>query len=481
MNEETARNEGIAHNTQTESNEESNRIEQILQEIQKLDSRLSELQMEMKQIEKQTVQIGKRTATLRVRFKNRISAMAQKPSVLGHALKKALSGYSAGKKTLYCLAFSTKPIKHNKIVFDNYMGKGYGGNPKYIAEKILEKYPGQFDLVWLVTKGQKDVSRFPAGIRTVEYQSLQAYREYLTAGVWVSNYHKISYLVNGLRKRKGQYFIQTWHGSLGIKKIENDVPALTRDNKWTKFAKMSSGMVDMWISNSRWETQIYRRAFWCVKNVIEIGHPRNDVLFGKGPDLARKAVKAYFHLNHKKILFYAPTFREDYSLDCYDIGFEQVRNALKDRFGGEWVILLRLHPRVQKYSPQVMPQVDYVKNATQYVDIQELIAAADAMITDYSSCIFDFLLTRRPGFIFAKDIETYDAQRGFYYPLEQTPFSIARTPEELAEQIRGFDDAGYKHAVEAFLEEKGCVEDGHAGERVAELINSVITGKANPS
>ena len=132
----------------------------------------------------------------------------------------------------YWLFYANKPVIPNKIVFDNYMGKGYGGNPKYIAEKLLEEYPGQYDLVWLVTKKEKAKARFPEGIRPVVYQSAKAYQEYATAGVWVSNYHKISYLKKGLRKRAGQYFIQTWHGSLGIKRIENDVPALNEDISW---------------------------------------------------------------------------------------------------------------------------------------------------------------------------------------------------------------------------------------------------------
>lgn len=375
----------------------------------------------------------------------------------------------------YRLFYARRPIISNKVVFDNYMGKGYGGNPKYIAEKLLEKYPGRYDLIWVVKKEEEECSCFPRGIRTVRYQSPEAYREYATARVWVSNYHKIAYIKRGLRKREGQYFIQTWHGSLGIKKIENDVPSLNADTSWHELARLSSRMVDLWISNSQWETEIYRRAFWDVEHVLEAGHPRNDVLFGKGPIQARKKIDRFFGLEGQKILFYAPTFREDYRLDCYDIGFFGVHEALRQRFGGDWVILVRLHPRMQIYAPRVIPKRDFILDATLYADIQELVAAADAMVTDYSSCVFDFVLTRRPGFLFAPDEEEYDQERGFYYPLRAAPFPVSHTREELAEQILGFDEERYRQDVERFLEEKGCMEDGHASERVVEKIVECVS------
>ncbi len=377
----------------------------------------------------------------------------------------------------YRLLYANRPIQPDKIVFDNYMGKGYGGNPKYIAEKILEQYPGRYDLVWLVSEEELEKSDFPEGVRPVIYQSSKAYQEYATAKMWISNYHKIAYIKKGMRKREGQYFVQTWHGSLGIKRIEKDVPFLRENVNWYEMAKLSSSMVDLWISNSRWETEIYKRAFWDVKNVFEAGHPRNDVLYAEASLRATKKVRAYFHLGDERILFYAPTFRADYRLDCYRIDYAAVRAALEDRFGGKWVILVRLHPRVRQYAPMSIPKETFVKDATSYVDIQELVAAADAMLTDYSSCIFDFLLTRRPGFLFAPDEEEYTQERGFYYPLEDTPFPVSHTCGELVRQIGAFDEKRYRQDAEEFLEDKGCIEDGHASERVVQKIVEVMENR----
>ena len=104
---------------------------------------------------------------------------------------------------LYRFFYASQPIVSNKIVFDNYMGKGYGCNPRYVADKLLEKYPGQFDIVWVVSGKDSETAVFPKGIRTVLYNTPESRREYATAKVWVSNYHKISYVRKGMYKKKG--------------------------------------------------------------------------------------------------------------------------------------------------------------------------------------------------------------------------------------------------------------------------------------
>lgn len=115
--------------------------------------------------------------------------------------------------------------------------------------------------------------------------------------------------------------------------------------------------------------------------------------------------------------------------------------------------------------------------ATDVLDMQELIALTDVAITDYSSWIYDFMLMRKPGFIYAVDLEKYNTERGFYYPIETTPFAISTNNDELVDSILSFDDEAYQSKLEAFLEEKGCVEDGHAAERAADLICRIIAGE----
>ena len=381
--------------------------------------------------------------------------------------------FKFNRKKVYRTLFAKRPISPNKVVFDNYMGKPFGCNCKYVVNKLLEKYPGKLDIVWMVSKEDMDSDSFPEGVRRVRYGSGDAKAEYASAKVWVSNYHKVSYVRRGMYRKPGQFYIQMWHGSLGIKKIENNVPLLAENANWLTLAKESSEMTTHWISNSSFETDVYKQAFWGVENVLEYGHPRNDILIN-GDDALAEEVKKQLGIEGKKVMFYAPTFREDYRMDCYSIDYAQLKRELEKKFGGEWVFVVRLHPRVRKFSSQILPDVDYVVDGTFYSDIQELILIADSMITDYSSCIFDFLLTRRPGFIFATDIAEYNTERGFYYPLESTPFPVATNNEELMAGVRDLDLEKYAQRTEEFLQGKGCVEDGKASERVADLIMDLV-------
>lgn len=370
----------------------------------------------------------------------------------------------------FALRYATKPVEPRKIVFENFQGKGYGCNPKYIAEKLEERYPGKYELVWLVSKDDEIYGELPDHITKVRSKTREALRELATAKVYISNHSKVFYMRRGYFKRKGQYLIQTWHGSLGIKRIGNDIQG-ANEKGWRKMAKRSSETIDFWISNSDFESRVYQQAYWAPEDrIVLYGHPRNDILLGDTEAVTEK-VKSYFGIAAgKKMLLYAPTFRDQFDSSCYELDFQRLRQALEERFGGEWVFLVRMHPKAWKYARLSYPSALEIYDAGYYADIQELIAAADCMITDYSSCIFDFVLTKRPGFIFATDIEEYNTERGFYYPLESTPFPIARNNGELIRAVERFDEAGYKDDVERFLAEKGCIEDGHAAERVADKI-----------
>ena len=360
-------------------------------------------------------------------------------------------------------------IKRNKIVFSNYQGNNYGCNSKYVCEELLKR-KSKYDIVWLVEKNIPKTS-FPKGVRIVKYHSKKAFEELATAKVWVENYHKNQFIRKGLIKSDKQKYIQMWHGSLGIKKIEKSVEKLTENPRWMNNAITNSHMTDFWISNSDFETNVYKESFWDVENIKLFGHPRNDVFFKDTKAIEEKVHKTYN--TNKKIILYVPSFTEYETLVSYDIDVERVKSALAEKFSGEWEFMVRLHPRVAKFSKSVFPNADII-DATSYPDIQELLVAADVVITDYSSCIFDFMLSRKPAFIYASNLEKYNIERGFYYPLSTTPFPIAENNEELVNNIKNFDIQNYQTRTEEFLKEKGCMEDGHAAERVVDLIEEIV-------
>lgn len=375
-------------------------------------------------------------------------------------------------------AFGALPIAENKLVFDNYMGRGYGCNTKYVTEVLLRRR-SDLDIVWTVRQADLHRREFPEGVRLVEYGSREALQEYYTAAVWVCNYHLNAYFNRGLEKRQGQTYIQMWHGSLGIKKIERDCDNLTSMKHWDYLARKNSNATDYWISNSTFESGIYERGFWNVHNIMELGHPRNDIFFREDNSQLVEKVKRRLDISMEdKLVLYVPTFRESGEFPADILCVEDIVSGLSKRFGGNFVFVVRRHPRMEKaLSVYAAGDLAPVVDGSGYPDIQELLAASDVVITDYSSCIFDFLLTRRPGFIYAPDIERYNTERGFYYRLEEAPFPIAERKEQLLDNIAHFNQAEYEEKIGLFLEKQGCMEHGYAAEEVCDLIEDILDRK----
>jgi len=221
----------------------------------------------------------------------------------------------SNKYSLIACPVST-PVKKNKLVFCNLHGNGYGGNPKYIAEEIIAQGLN-YDLVWLLRKDLLEKCHFPPSIRIVQYGTLEALYELVSAKIWINN-------VNGdffyIPKRENQFYIQTWHG-IPLKKIGADT--YSDPKEYIKIAYKENRMIDCMISNSTYLTHKYKNALAYDGKIIEIGYPRNDVLvsFDKR-EKASKKVKKYYEIdNETKVLMYAPTFRDNVNMDIYNIDF----------------------------------------------------------------------------------------------------------------------------------------------------------------
>lgn len=361
----------------------------------------------------------------------------------------------------------TSRTERRKVLFIAFQGD-YTCNPKYITEELLRRHT-DIDIVWAGSKRSVQTpDAFPDGVRRVDLYSYAMMRELATAKVIVCN--SVEFEKLRLPIRKDQIVIQTWHGSLGIKRFDR----AHNDNwAWVKAADYCGKMTRYCISNSTFENEVYRGSFWPETEILSYGHPRNDLLMHTDATDAKAVVmglrKRFGIDEDTKVVLYAPTFRDSHNFSCYDIHPEPLFAALTERFGGKWVMVIRYHPSIREHSVGIM-NTPHIVDASMYPDIQELMLLADVAITDYSSWIYDFMLTGRPGFIYATDKEKYNTERGFYFPLESTPFPIAVNNAELGNQIRHFDTALYEQRREEFLRDKGCIEDGHASERAVDKI-----------
>lgn len=367
-------------------------------------------------------------------------------------------------------------IDPGKIVFYNLCGKGYGCNPRAIAD-ALHASGADYDLVWIVSDPDRSVNRVPPYVRTVAHGSFRAFCELVTARVWCVNVGLTAFVKKfGLRKRPGQTCINTWHGSLGIKKCGIDRPGHQAN---AALPDQSFGlMVDYFISHSAFEDVTYRRWLGPQGEILRLGSPRNDILFNlRERQAVGERVRGELGIRpDEKIALYAPTWLMSAEEGRYLEEFDALTEALTGRFGGNWRICLRYHPSGVSYATRSAVQTDNVIDVTHHPDMRDFLCAADVILTDYSSCIFDFMLTGRPGFVYATNIPEYERRYGLYFPLESTPFPVARTVDELCANIRDFDGTKYAERVASFLREKEYVEDGHATERTVALIRGLKTG-----
>lgn len=368
------------------------------------------------------------------------------------------------------------PIVKNKVFFHTQENR-YACNQKYICEELLRQNP-DIDIVWRVST--KNRGGVPGCVRAVKAGSYAYYKEIFSSNIVITN--SILFKDQAIYLKKKQTLIETWHGSLGIKRFgKRDYKSSLR---WVRGAIATGRMTDYCITNSSFVSDSLRNTYWKKTPMLEYGHPRNDLFFDvhkKEREELRDMLCQKWNVDPaSRFIMYGPTFRDNKSFAPYDIDFVRLLNALKERFGGEWVLLLRYHPSLEqvykKRRAVSLPKEYRCINVTNYLDMQELIAVTDVAITDYSSWIYDFMLLRKPGFIFAADIDKYNTERGFCYPLESTPFPIARNNDELIANVLNFREAEYLENLELFLQDKGCVEDGHASERVVALIRKIIEG-----
>ena len=353
-------------------------------------------------------------------------------------------------------------------MISNFNGKNIEDNPNCIIEQLMNIFPaGKY--YWRV-----DVipTHAKPNICYVKNRSLKDLYHTATAKIWIYN----SRCNRLLTKRKNQFYLQTWHGGLGFKKIEADV-ANALPQKYIEGAKNDAKMINLMTSGSAFFTNLCHTAFWYNGEVLECGTPRNDIFFNK-----QKCDQIYFEIREKynlsptdKILIYAPTFRKDQTLKYYDIDFQNTLTNLRKKFNGNWKIFVRLHPNISEKSKQLPYWSNDIINATDYPNSQELLIASDALISDYSSIAFDFALLRRPVFLYAPDYEQYKNDRDFYLDYFSLPFLAAITTEKLQENILNFSQKDYIISLEDFFKNKvGLKETGKASEEIADRIMKEI-------
>lgn len=370
--------------------------------------------------------------------------------------------------TIYPIINLITSINNKKIIFNNFFGKGYGDNPKYICDEFLRRNEG-YDLVWVLKNMNDEV---PDGVRKVKFGSIKSIYERASSKVIVSNirnYHPI-------KKKEGQIYLQTWHGPHSFKLVEKDAEDKLSP-QYIEFAKYDGSICDGLISDSEQETELYKRAFWLKDKVeiLKIGMPRNDnmIRIGKNSEEKLKLRNKYNFNDDICLILYAPTFRDDGSFDCYKLDIEKIIQEFENKLNNECKLIVRMHPNASEFSKKIEYN-EKILNGTFYPDMQELSLMSDYLISDYSSTLIDFLVLDKPAFICALDYDSYVSQRGLTSDFMDFPFIYSFSNEELLDKVKNFDYGEWLSKISKYKQEHPFCGNGNSSKKAVDWIISRI-------
>lgn len=225
----------------------------------------------------------------------------------------------------------------------------------------------------------------------------------------------------------------------------------------------------------------FARAFNAPQGVVQdIGVPRTDIYFDEGfKAAARQKVRdAFPGIGERKIILYAPTFRGN-SLYASYFNLNMDPAALADALGDRYALVLKLHPLLRRsgFTPAMAKAYEgFVFDATHVLSTEEVLCAADILITDYSSILFEYLLLERPVISYIYDINKYTSDRGFFYPYEETaPGPYVHTQAELIERLQTVDQWFDVERVRRFRQDFMSACDGHSAQRIYEYVFGTTT------
>lgn len=313
------------------------------------------------------------------------------------------------------------PLNKKKVLFESFSKRTFSDNPKAIYQELAARDAG-YECVWSLVNAKTDVGR---GGKVVRFESLKYWYHLATAKYVVSNFNQYR-----LIKRKGQVVVNTMHGvplkhmGLGVAKSPKTIENMKRTfASWDYFVTPCDYMSDI-LTGPHYG---FKGEFICA------GYPRNDVVIAGGRSKKmRDQVRERLGVpDGKKVILWAPTWR---TKKRFDLKLDL--DAMKAALGGEYVLVLRSHYLESQFVPKSVYN-DFVLNGHDYENVGEMMFAADALITDYSSIMFDFSLLERPMVFFTWDYDRYmNEARGMYFDLrEEFPSLVAQTTEEVIEKL----------------------------------------------
>ncbi|MFJ8595548.1 CDP-glycerol glycerophosphotransferase family protein [Streptomyces sp. NPDC093598] len=358
-----------------------------------------------------------------------------------------------------------RPVNPHLAVFSAYWNRGVACNPAAIAAKLAELAP-QIHPVWVVT--EENAALLPPGTDHVVPGSRRYWEVLATAKYLVNNVN----FPNAVVKRPDAIHVQTHHGT-PLKRMGIDQMAFPAAAQGLDFRALLE-RIDKWdfsVSANSHTTRMWERAYPSRYVSLDHGYPRNDVYYTAGAEDIRAVRDRLGIARDRRAVLYAPTHRD------YEAGWTPRLDlaALADRLGEDTVLLVRGH---YFYGGAASPLTNLrrtgrIIDVSSYDPVEELCLAADALVTDYSSIMFDYANLDRPIVIYADDWETYRTTRGVYFDLmAEAPGPVARTQQELTDILttEAWRDENAAKTRAVFRRRFCEYDDGRAAERVVRRV-----------
>lgn len=368
----------------------------------------------------------------------------------------SLKVYYAWKSREYQKKYAkVHDIQPHTVIFESFMGKKYACSPKAFYEAMMEeeKY-ASWEKVWAFREPEK--YRFleeNPQTKVVKYRSREYYQAYGSGKYWITN----SRLPRELSPKKGQEYIQCWHGT-PLKKLGYDLEQYAekegslqevRENYIQETKRVTHMPSPSPFYSEKMCSAFHLREMGKEEVLLEMGYPRNDALYremGKERGIYKEKLGIP---RDKKVILYAPTWRENQHIpgEGYSYSLQVDFQRWKQELGEEYVILFRAHYFISNQY-DFEPYGDFIKNVSGIDDVNELYLAADILITDYSSVFFDFANLERPILFYMYDYESYKHElRDFYLDIHILPGPVVKTQEELLKNIKNIH-----HVVDKYEE-----------------------------
>ena len=383
-------------------------------------------------------------------------------------IKKRLSNLKnlAGRALLRI--FHLAPVRLNSVVAFSYNGSQFGCNPRSIYLTAVKTNP-ELQWIWIFKKPERFAWLKEADTQIAQWGSIPSFWHVARSEALVMNSNPPSWFV----ARKNQVVVHTSHGGGAYKKLMFDNPMRSESAKRRLLTR--SSQITHFISPCEdYSTQVVRGAFRSKAEAWPIGSPRLDFLFHEDArhDQERKHIRESLELPaDEKLFVYAPTYRKTGCGSYSSFPTRAVRNALEERFGGQWTMLYRGHRWLTGLGLQA---ASFDKNISGYSDYESLIGGIDFFVTDYSSLVWDYAVSETDGLLFAPDLVEYQKCQGTYTEISKWPYKLTLDSEELVSSILSYDLDGELNRRRQHLLNLGSFENGSASLSAVQLLSTTI-------